>query len=77
MFDLSSYLSAFAVLLAMGAATWVVSLIKRDVSIVDSLWSLMFLGAALVYWTAADEPVGRTWLVLGLVALWALRLAGL
>ena len=29
MFDLSSYLSAFAVLLAMGAATWVVSLINK------------------------------------------------
>lgn len=75
MFDLTSFSYALGVLLAMGAVTWVVSLIKGDVSIVDSLWSLMFLGAALVYWTGAGEPTARAWLVIGLVTLWALRLA--
>ena len=62
------------VLLAIG--TWLVSLAKRDVSIVDSVWSaLIFLGAA-VYACALPQPGPRTTLVLVLAALWAIRLAG-
>ncbi len=76
MFDVASYLNALGVLLLKGALTWLISLYKRDVSIVDSLWSLMFLAAALVYWLGVDDPAGRASLVMGLVALWSLRLAG-
>lgn len=62
--------------LVFGLVFWIVSLIKRDVSIVDSLWSLMFLLAAGVY--AITEPAlsDRAVLVLVLSALWALRLSG-
>lgn len=76
MFDLTSFIQALGMLLAMGTVTWVVSLYKGDVGIVDSLWSLMFLGATLIYWAGVTDPSGRAWLVLGLVALWAIRLAG-
>lgn len=55
---------------------WLVSLVKHDVSIVDSLWSLMFLAGAVMYASMTAEPGPRTTLVLILVAVWALRLFG-
>ncbi len=88
MFDLSAWLSGLVVLLGAAFLTWVVSVVKKNVAIVDSLWSLMFLLAALAYlwvapaWDAASAaPVAapgileRRELVVALVALWALRLA--
>jgi steroid 5-alpha reductase family enzyme len=76
MFDLSAYLLGFAVMLGLAAVTWLVSLVKRDVSIVDSMWSIFFLAAALVYAGAHPEVLPRNALVLVLVVVWALRLAG-
>ncbi|MDJ0741295.1 MAG: DUF1295 domain-containing protein [Gammaproteobacteria bacterium] len=75
MFDLDAYLNGLGILLAMAAATWLLSLRLRDVSIVDSLWSLMFLAAAIAYLAAVADPAARALLVVGLVALWAVRLA--
>ena len=48
MFDTEIYLQGLLVALLIPALTWVVSVFKRDVSIVDSIWSLMILagGAA-------------------------------
>jgi steroid 5-alpha reductase family enzyme len=74
-FDWNSYFAGLVVMLAMGVVTWIVSLRKRDVSIVDSLWSLMFLGAAIVYFVSAQAVGERGLLVLTLVAAWAVRLA--
>jgi steroid 5-alpha reductase family enzyme len=73
--DWGSYLAGLGVMLAMGGVTWLISLRKQDVSIVDSLWSLMFLGGALTYYALADSPDERGLLVLVLVALWAIRLS--
>jgi steroid 5-alpha reductase family enzyme len=74
MFDLSIYLAGLAVLLIAATLTWLLSLPLRNVAIVDSLWSLMFLMAAVVY--AVRAPAGpRSTLVLVLVGVWALRLA--
>ena len=44
-----SALSGLAIMLFMGFLTWLYSLIKNDVSIVDSLWSLMFLAVSVFY----------------------------
>ncbi len=56
--------------------TWLVSLAKRDVSIVDPVWPLLFALAAAVYAHATPAPGGaRRTLVLVLVGLWALRLS--
>jgi steroid 5-alpha reductase family enzyme len=87
-FDLSAWLSGLVVLLGAAFLTWLVSVAKRNVAIVDSLWSLMFLMAALVYAYvapgfeapvagdgAASGPPERRILVVVLVAIWALRLA--
>jgi steroid 5-alpha reductase family enzyme len=71
---MSLFLTGLSIMLIIGAVTWLLSLCMRDVSIVDSIWSLMFLAAAIFY--AANTPLdGRSWLVLTLVAIWALRLA--
>jgi len=73
--DWSAYSLMLAVLAAVGVAVWLVSVVRKDVSIVDSLWSLMFLIVAAGYaWhVGLDGP--RAWLVLALVAAWSLRLS--
>jgi len=76
MFDLSLWLAGLGALALLGIAGWLLSLPIRNVSIVDSLWSLMFLLAAGVYALAQNQPGSRALLVLVLVAVWALRLAG-
>jgi steroid 5-alpha reductase family enzyme len=62
-----------AMLLAAGAG-WVYSVLRRNVTIVDSLWPLLFVIAAFVY---ADHGPGgaRAQLLLVLVSVWGLRLA--
>jgi steroid 5-alpha reductase family enzyme len=75
MVDWGNYLAGLAVMLLMGVVTWSISLRRRDVSIVDSLWSLMFLGGALAYFALADSASARGLLVLVLVGLWAIRLS--
>ena len=69
------YLYALVAMLALGSVTWLLSIVKRDVSIVDSIWSLMFLAAAIVY-LQHNEAIGtREILIFILVLIWALRLA--
>ena len=75
MFDSHGYLTGFAVILTVAGITWVVSVRKHDVSIVDSLWPLLFLIAAVTYAAAVPQPGPRMTLVLVLVGLWAFRLA--
>lgn len=74
MFDWGTYLLALAVISAMAVATWLVSVFKRDVSIVDSLWSLLILAAGIVYLMATPEASVRGWVAIALAALWAVRL---
>jgi len=75
MFDLNTYLWGLTAILIAAVLTWLVSLARRDVSIVDSLWSLFFLLAAAVYAATAPDPGPRTLLVLALVVVWAVRLS--
>lgn len=72
---LSIYLQGLLVMLALGGVTWLLSVYKRDVSIVDSIWSLMFLAAAIVY-ILHNQAFGlREIVIFSLVLIWALRLA--
>jgi steroid 5-alpha reductase family enzyme len=71
----SLWLSALPVLLAAAALTWLVSVAKRNVTIVDTLWPLLFVFATAVYVGLQPLPAARAWLVLALVTLWGLRLA--
>jgi steroid 5-alpha reductase family enzyme len=68
------WLVALGALLAFGLTGWLVSLVRKDVSIVDSMWSLMFLIAAVIFLTLG-ETGPRATLTVTLVAIWALRLS--
>ncbi len=76
MFDPALWFEALAALLGVAVAGWLVSLPLRNVSIVDSLWSLKFLLCGLLYVVAQAHPGPRGYLVLALLAVWSLRLAG-
>jgi len=74
MFSLNVYLQGLLVVIVAAGATWLVSLYKGDVSIVDSLWPLLFLllGLSDAYAMSLYGP--RAILVLTLLTVWALRL---
>jgi len=76
MFDMYSYGIGLAVMAAIAILTWGISVAKRDVSIVDSVWGIFFLVAAILYTVILPVPGPRAALVLVLVALWAIRLSG-
>jgi len=66
-------LEAIALLAVLG---WALSVVRRDASIVDSLWSLFFLLGTLVYTGMVVATGPRVVLLLALLAIWALRLSG-
>ena len=74
MFQFFEYLQALPWMLGLAALGWLVSLPRRNVDVVDSLWSLMFLVAILVYAGFPAETV-RGRLLFVLVAFWAIRLS--
>jgi steroid 5-alpha reductase family enzyme len=73
--ELPVWVHALPVLLGIGVAGWLASLPLRNVSLVDSLWSLKFLAAGVVYAALSPAAGERRLLVLALLTLWALRLA--
>lgn len=77
MFDLNAWVTGLAVLAAAASIVWLISLPLRNASIVDSAWSLLFIGAAFTYAVTVDAAGGgRRTLILTLVTIWGLRLAG-
>ena len=70
----SASIGLLAVLLAALLA-WTWSLRVGKVSFVDSLWSLFFVLLACVYAGVTGADNARAWLVLALVAVWAVRLS--
>lgn len=75
MFDIGVYFTALGVALALGLIGWLVSIPLKNVSFVDSMWSMFFLVMGLVYLVSAPEQSSRAWLVFSLTAIWAIRLA--
>lgn len=58
------------------SAVWVVSLFRRDVSIVDLFWGIGFV---LIAWRSlwvTEEPSPLACLLVGMVTLWGARLSG-
>lgn len=61
---------------AMMTVGWIFSVLRHNVTIVDSLWGLGFvLVAGVTFWTGNGFG-GRSLLILCLTAAWGLRLAG-
>ncbi|MCW8926696.1 MAG: DUF1295 domain-containing protein, partial [Xanthomonadales bacterium] len=75
MIDITAFLWSGLSLVLLAVFFWFVSLLRNDVSIVDSLWSLMFLLVALVYGPLEGYNGPREIIILVLVAAWALRLS--
>lgn len=75
MFDLTLFLYGLIIALFLPLLTWIVSLFKGDVSIVDSLWSLIFLALCLTWFLSYETTIPRSAVLLALVALWAIRLS--
>jgi len=75
MLEVQAWLVAGAAIAAVAVAAWGISVVRRDVSIVDSLWSLLFLLALLVYLAVSGTTGPRDWLITVMVAAWALRLS--
>jgi steroid 5-alpha reductase family enzyme len=75
MFSMGAYAQGLAVITAVAFCTWLLSVYKRNVAIVDGVWSLMFLLAACAYAAAAPRLGPRALLILALVTAWALRLS--
>jgi steroid 5-alpha reductase family enzyme len=75
MFSARIYFQALPSLAIAALCTWVLSLARRNVAIVDSLWSLMFVLAAWTYALEAGAVSQRAVLTLTLVTAWALRLS--
>ena len=66
---------ALAATCLLALATWLLSVVKRDVSIVDGVWSLLILVSALVGSWLLDGPAGVSHAAFLLLAAWALRLS--
>jgi steroid 5-alpha reductase family enzyme len=75
MFSAHAYWDGLAYVVIAATAAWLWSTFRKDVSVVDSLWSLMFLLLAGVYARHAPLLTMRAMLVLVLTALWAVRLS--
>ncbi len=76
MIDWINFMWGLMAILLASVVTWLISLVKRDVSIVDSLWAIMFALAAYVYALNTSTTGMRTPLVLTLAILWSVRLSG-
>ena len=69
------YMIALYLILLIGVVAWQVSVVRKDVSTVDSLWSLFFLLAGVVFAVTSLPLSPRGQLVLVLLAAWSLRLS--
>jgi steroid 5-alpha reductase family enzyme len=72
--NLDIYLYGLYAMLSFALAGWLVSLYRKNVTHVDSMWSLFFVLAGFVYAIKAGVFSDRSMIVLVLVTVWAVRL---
>lgn len=72
----SVLLGAAVAIVALMIATWLLSLARRDASIVDPVWPLGFVVVVWVTRAIADGNSARQWLLVAMVTVWGLRLSG-
>jgi len=65
----------FGAALGLMVFVWLLSLVKRDASIVDTFWGLGFVLIAWIACLVAEGFSGRKILITGLTTVWGLRLA--
>jgi steroid 5-alpha reductase family enzyme len=69
------YLQALLLILVLMTILWVMSIILKNVSIVDIFWGLGFVVTACFYFISTDGYLPRKIIILALVSLWGLRLS--
>jgi steroid 5-alpha reductase family enzyme len=69
------YIQAFLVIMTMMTLLWIISIIIKNVSIVDLFWGLGFVVAASFYFLKAEGNETRKIIVLALASLWGIRLS--
>jgi steroid 5-alpha reductase family enzyme len=69
------YIQAFLVIMALMTTLWVVSIIIKNVSIVDLFWGFGFVLTAGFYFLKTDGSESRKIFLLALVAIWGFRLS--
>ncbi len=68
-------LAGLGLIVVLGFLTWVVSTARRDVSLMDRMWSLFIASAAGTYaWLVGARGPRTVWMLV-LVVAWALRLS--
>ncbi len=73
--ELQFYLYNLLAVVLMMVCGWLLSLIRNNVTVVDSLWGLGFVLVAWMTLLQVDGVRERQWLLTGLTTLWGLRLA--
>ena len=68
-------LAGLAASLAIAVLTWLASVLRRDASLVDRVWSLMIAGAGLAFALALEAPAERGIVMLAITVAWAARLS--
>jgi steroid 5-alpha reductase family enzyme len=70
------WLIALVVIIMLMTILWIVSVIIKNVSIVDLFWGLGFVITAIYYFIACEGDPFRKSVLLTLVAIWGVRLSG-
>jgi steroid 5-alpha reductase family enzyme len=74
MINWHNYFCGFIAIIIFALSGWLLSLIRKNVTHVDSMWSLFLLISAFIYTLYLDHINLRVILVLFLLSVWALRL---
>lgn len=71
----SILVSNLIAIVAMHSVVWLLSLWRRDASVVDLFWGVGFLLIAWLSISGVENPSPLAWLLVVLVTVWALRLS--
>ena len=69
------YIQGFLVIMIMMTFLWIISVLIKNVSIVDVFWSIGFLLVGLFYFINTDGLATRKIILTILLLIWSLRLS--
>jgi steroid 5-alpha reductase family enzyme len=69
------WLQALGIILGIMAVLWLISIVIKNVSIVDLFWGMGFVLSATFFFLKTGEPEPRKTLLMVMVGLWGLRLS--
>ena len=74
MTSLQIALAGLAFIAVLALLTWLASLVQRDVSLVDRVWSVYIVGAGVVFYLLLPQANARGAWMVALGSIWAVRL---